>query len=267
MHERVSDTHRHHVQALIGIALAAVVAYAAHRARALTFSGAIAALVIGAITFGIGGWQAAVTVFSFFIPSTILSRVGKRRKREFVDVGKQGARDAWQVAANGGIAALAMLFAPRFGGIMLAAFAGAFAAASADTWGTEIGTLARATPRSIRTLKPVPTGLSGGITAQGTIAECAGALFVGGVAAALHVAPLLPVAVGGIAGAFLDSVLGATAQSLRYCGRCGRECETNPHACGTPTALRRGFEWFENDAVNFAATLCGAVVAIVLTRA
>ncbi len=252
------------LQALIGIALAVVVAYAAYRAHALTVSGAIAAFVIGAITFGIGGWQATLVLFAFFIPSTLLSRVGKRRKRELVDVGKQGARDAWQVAANGGVAALAMLLSLRFGGVMLAAFAGAFAAASADTWGTEIGTLARGTPRSIFTFKPVPTGISGGITWQGTLAEFAGALLVGAVAAALHMGPLIAVVIGGIAGGFLDSALGATAQSLRYCPSCEKECETNPHVCGTPTVLRRGFPWLENDAVNFAATAGGAVVAALL---
>ncbi len=252
------------MQALIGCALALVVAFAAYRAHALTASGAIAAFIVGAATFSIGGWTAALVLFAFFIPSTLLSRIGKRRKRELVDVGKQGARDAWQVAANGGIAALAVLLAPRFGSAMLAAFAGGFAAASADTWGTEIGTLARGTPRSILTLRPVPAGLSGGITWQGTIAEIAGAFVVAAVAAVLHLAPLVPVAIAGIAGAFLDSVLGATAQSLRYCPSCARECETNPHACGTPTELRRGLGWFENDAVNFAATLCGAVVAFVL---
>lgn len=255
------------VQVLIGIALAIVAAFAAYRAHALTLSGAVAAFLIGAVTFGIGGWQAALVLFAFFIPSTILSRIGKRRKRELVDVGKQGARDAWQVAANGGIAAVALLLAPRFGGVLLAAFAGAFAAASADTLGTEIGTLARGTPRSLLTLKPVPTGLSGGVTWQGTAAEFAGALLVAAVAFAVHLAPFVPVAIAGIAGAFLDSALGATAQSLRYCPSCDRECETNPHICGTRTELRRGVEWFENDAVNFAATLCGALVALALALA
>ena len=254
------------MQALIGIALAFVVALAAYRARSLTISGAIAAFVVGAITFGIGGWQAALVLFAFFIPSTILSRIGKRRKRELVDIGKQGARDAWQVAANGGVAALALLIAPRFGAPMLAAFAGAFAAASADTWGTEIGTLARGMPRSLLTFKPMPTGLSGGVTWQGTAAEIAGAFLVAIVAASVHLTPLFPVAVGGIAGAFFDSALGATAQSLRYCPTCERNCETDPHVCGTPTQLQRGFAWFENDAVNFAATFAGALLALLLSR-
>ncbi len=144
------------MQIAIGTALAALIAAAAFRARALSASGAIAAFFVGAITFGIGGWPATAVLFAFFLPSTILSRIGKARKRDLVDVGKQGARDAWQVLANGGIAALALLLSWRFGAAA-AAFAGAFAAASADTWGTEIGTLARGLPRSILTLRPLAT--------------------------------------------------------------------------------------------------------------
>jgi uncharacterized protein (TIGR00297 family) len=250
----------------IGAALALAVALLAYRAHSLDRSGAIAAFLVGTATFGAGGWQGALVLFAFFIPSTVLSRIGKRRKRELVDIGKQGARDAWQVLANGGVAALAIVLALRFGTPLAAAFAGAFAAASADTWGTEIGTLARGAPRSILTLRPLATGLSGGVTLQGTLAEIAGAAFVALIAALAHIAPFVPVAIAGIAGAFVDSLLGASAQALHWCPRCERACETDPHVCGTPTVVRRGFAWLENDAVNLAATLCGAIVAAVLVR-
>jgi uncharacterized protein (TIGR00297 family) len=169
------------------------------------------------------------------------------------------------VLANGGVATAAILIAPRAGDLALAAFAGAFAAASADTWGTEIGTLARGRPHSIFTLRPIATGLSGGVTWQGTLAEIAGAMMVAAVAALTHVAAFVPVAIGGIAGAFADSVLGATLQSLRYCPECNRDCETDPHVCGTATQPLRGISWFGNDAVNLAATLCGALVALALS--
>src|SRR6202044_93779 len=58
------------------------------------------------------------------------------------------------------------------------AFAGAYAAATADTWGTEIGTLAAKPPRSILTGKPLATGLSGGVSAPGTAAEVAGSVLI-----------------------------------------------------------------------------------------
>jgi uncharacterized protein (TIGR00297 family) len=250
------------MQIATGALLALAIAALAVRARALKTSGAMAAFAVGTIVFGIGGWQAALVLLAFFIPSTILSRIGTQQKRALTDVGKQGARDAWQVAANGGIAAIAMLLVPRYGAAAASAFAGAFAAASADTWGTEIGTLARGLPRSILTMRPLPTGLSGGITLQGTLAEIGGALLIAAVATASAVAPFLPVLAAGVAGAFVDSLLGASAQALRYCPACERPCETNPHACGTPTRLRRGVAWIGNDAVNLASTLSGAAVAL-----
>ncbi len=80
----------------------------------------------------------------------------------------------------------------------------------------------------------------------------------------VSVAPFWPVFAGGVIGSIADSVLGATLQTLRYCPSCQRDCETNPHLCGTPTTVRRGLRWFDNDTVNFAATVCGAVVAYLL---
>lgn len=246
-----------------GAILAAVVAAAAWRLRSLAPSGAIAAFVVGTIVFGSKGWPGAAVLFAFFIPSALLSRLGRARKRALLDVGKQGARDAWQVLANGSVAAACALpHAPFFA----AAFAGAFAAAAGDTWGTEIGTLVRAAPRSVLTLRPISTGMSGGITAAGSAATIAGAAVVAAVGSATHVAAFAPVALGGVAGALLDSLLGASLQALRWCPSCGVACETNPHHCGSPTTLRRGIGWLENDAVNLAATLAGAAVAGVLAR-
>lgn len=263
-------------QIAIGIALAAIVALAARHLRALTTDGAIAAFIIGSVTFGAGGWPGACVLFAFFIPSIVLSRMGRKRKAALVDIGKHGARDAWQVFANGGIATVCIAIAAslivraagpttvRMITVYLAAFAGAFAAASADTWGTEVGTLMRGKPRSILSLRPIESGLSGGITAGGTIAEIAGAAFVALIAMLTGIAAFLPVAAGGFAGAIVDSLLGGSLQALRWCPACARPCETNPHHCGTTTTLRRGIAWFSNDAVNVAATLTGAAVAGIL---
>lgn len=201
-------------------------------------------------------------MFAFFLPSVLLSRAGRRPKRTLADIAKPGRRDAGQVLANGGAAAAAaVLAASTHAPWAAAAFAGALAAASADTWGTEIGTLLGGRPRSIRTLAPMAAGLSGGITLAGTLAEAGGACAVAFAAWLVHLAAWWPVAAGGLGGALADSLLGATLQELRYCRACRRHCETDPHACGAPTILARGRAWFTNDLVNLAATLTGAVLA------
>lgn len=275
---------------LIGALFGGIIALIAWRVHALTAGGAIAAFVVGTLTYATGTLGFTLVLLAFFIPSVLLSRVGRARKRALVDVGKHGARDAMQVLANGGVAtACAVVWALVHDPRWALAFAGAYAAATADTWATEIGTLARRQPRSILTLRPVPTGMSGGITLPGTLAEIAGAVWLGitglfGIALAyvLNVADivfpwsgrgstdfsftfsvmlLLAIPIGGIAGATADSLLGATAQELRRCEACKRTCETDPHACGEPTRLVRGLPGFSNDVVNLLATAVGAAVA------
>ncbi len=234
----------------------------------LTALGGIAAIVIGACTLAGGSWRFAAVLLAFFIPSTLLSRVGKARKARLVDIGKTGPRDAFQVLANGGVAAFcAILFLVTRNAVWAAGFAGAFAAASADTWGTEIGTLMRGKPRDILTLRPIERGLSGGVTFGGTLAVIAGGLFVAAVAQVADVATWWIVAVSGIAGAFADSIIGAGAQELRYCDACARVCETDPHVCGNRTRLVRGASWMSNDVVNAVCTVVGAAAAALISAA
>jgi uncharacterized protein (TIGR00297 family) len=250
------------------------------RAHALTRPGAAAAFAVGTLTFAAGTIGTTLVLLGFFVTSVALSRAGKARKAALTDTAKGGPRDAWQVLANGGVATVCIVaWAVLDRGAVLSAwfvaFAGAYAAATADTWGTEIGTLAARPPRSIITGKLLATGLSGGVSAPGTAAEIAGAVLIAiltppalllalpGTPVTVHALAglLLPVFAGGFGGALVDSSLGATVQERRWCPACERECETAVHACGTATLFRRGLFWLNNDAVNFAATAAGAALA------
>jgi len=258
------------------------------RTRALTRSGAIAAFLVGTLTYAGGTVGFTLLLLAFFVPSVLLSRAGKARKRALVDVGKGGARDALQVLANGGVATIcAIVWALTRDLHWAIAFAGAYAASTADTWATEIGTLASGAPRSILTLRPLATGMSGGVTLRGTLGEIAGALWIGIIApiaivlayidphagfgwtmaytrwwGILALALVIPLA--GVIGSTLDSLLGATLQESRRCDVCGRDCETDPHICGQPTRIVRGLRGISNDAVNCAATLAGAAATVPL---
>ncbi len=217
---------------------------------ALTRRGTLAALLVGtAVTAG-SGLGGLALLFAFFLSSTWLTPGG-------------GRRTAVQVAANGGVAAAAALLS-RAAPLWMAAFAGALAAAAADTWSTEIGGRSRSAPRLITTGAAVPPGTSGGVTWLGTAGGAAGAAFIAAAAALLGlVGPRAAVfvAAGGFAGALADSVLGATVQARYRCHACGAVSETRRHGCPEPGVLAAGLSWMTNDTVNLAATLTGAAVA------
>lgn len=208
-------------------------------------------------------------LLSLFVSASALSRLGGRKKAERVGavVEKGGERDAGQVLANGGVfalAALGSLFAPS--PIWYAMGAGALAASTADTWATEVGTLEGGDPISIISGRRVAPGTSGGVTLVGTAAGVAGALFIGAVAALANwPVPFAAVALGGVAGALTDSLLGATLQSRRWCELCATATERLVHSCGTPTRHAGGMVGFDNDAVNAACSAVGALVALLLS--
>jgi len=241
---------------LVGAAVAGI----AYWWRALTPDGALAAAGVGGITFARGGLPAAGALLGFFTSSSALSRVGERRKRAMPLAQAKGARrDARQVLANGGVAALCIVAGqPQ-------AFVGALAAAAADTWATELGLLARHPPRLITTLRTVAAGTSGGVTPEGLAASLTGALVVGGawVVCGGRRRGMRTAAAAGLAGSLVDSFVGAAFQASYACPTCGLETEEPLHrTCGSRTLLKRGQTWMTNDAVNALATLTGAIVGL-----
>ena len=280
--------------------VAGVIGYLGYRARSLTWDGAVAACLVGGTIFGFGGPGWAVLLVVFFVSSSLLSFVGRndpRKQRASEAFEKGGRRDAWQVLANGGVAALAALGAgvarPTADllkesqlvtvGLLFGAFVGALAAATADTWATEIGVLSRTSPRIVTTWRHVRAGTSGGVTTLGTVAALLGAGLIGLTAIAVLVAydyesmivligmpsfhygaVLLVAFMGGLGGMVADSLLGAKVQAQYVCPACNKPTESRVHKCGTATRLVRGVQWINNDVVNLAGTLVGALVGMII---
>jgi uncharacterized protein (TIGR00297 family) len=194
----------------------------------LTAAGAAAALAVGAATVWGMGWRGLLLLLAFFVSGSLLTQGG-------------GRRNARQVVANGGVAAVAALVGSW------PAFAGAVAAAAADTWATEIGAHSRTPPRLITSGAPVPRGANGGITLLGTAGGMLGAAAMAGLAVLLEPRATGPgsahpgqlavaVAVAGVLGMLIDSLLGATVQGPND-------------------------KWLDNNGVNLAMTLAGAGIA------
>lgn len=257
----------------LGLLFSALIGGLAFWRRSLTASGWLGAVIVGTLTFGFGGWAWGLTLIAFFVSSSQLSHYKEavKERRAAEKFAKGGRRDLWQVLANGGLAAAcavayALLGAPA---LLLAAFAGLMATVTADTWATELGVLSPRPPRSILGGRTVEPGTSGGITMAGTSAAAGGALLIGVLLWLLLLlegrpgGPWLVAAatLGGLGGAMVDSLLGATMQAT-YAYADGRETERRVARDGAPTTFVRGLPWLNNDVVNLLSSIAGALIAI-----
>jgi uncharacterized protein (TIGR00297 family) len=205
-----------------------------------------------------GGLAWAIVLLFFFVSASALTALSGGRARD------AAGRNATQVVANGGVAAMAAVC--HLAGVEWAAavFCGSLAAACADTWATEIGV--RYGGRPCRILGgSASVGDSGAVTWLGTLAGVAGGLSVGSLGTMFGIAPFGAVAAAGVSGMLLDSVLGATLQANFHCAACGEQGESPLCSCGRHRTRSGGIRWVDNDVVNFAATLCGALVAVSLS--
>lgn len=249
-----------------GLGLAGTISLAAWRVGVLSPGGAIAALVLGAASV-VAGWEYAWLLIVFFVSSSGVSRLSAAHKaeRSAEIVAKGGRRDATQVLANGGIFVLAAIAARvTHSDAWSAAAIGSLAAATADTWSTELGMLSASDPWLFRERKRVPAGTSGAVSVVGLLATLGGAVFMAVVSLSLGWDARLAVAAGagGVAGALMDTVFGAFVQARRRCPRCGTMTERRTHTCGTHTDLVRGPAWLNNDAVNMVCAATGAIAAV-----
>lgn len=259
------------MQISVGFVLAIIIAYLAYRAHSLNQSGAIAATVVGTVVFGLGGLQWAILLLIFFITSSALSRLFKKRKQGLDEKFSKGhERDAGQVFGNGGLATACVLAHALYpeSTIGWVGFAAALAAVNADTWATELGVLNPTSPIMITDLrKRVEKGTSGGISLFGTFASLLGAFIIALPASFFtdNWSLLSIVTLAGLCGSLFDSLLGATVQAMYYCPADNKETEKHPlHTCGTQTVHTRGWKWLDNDWVNFACGAFGVLIAVLL---
>lgn len=250
---------------LVWILAALTISIIAAYFQALTDGGALGAFVMGIFVFGMGGVRFLVPMAAFFILSSLLSRIERREKQDKKHrFGKGSCRDIVQVYANGGIPFLAAIWyfyapSPELYIVYLASLA----AATADTWGTEIGFFSRKPPRSFATFKQVPPGSSGGVSVIGTLGSILGAATIGGISYLFleDVQVLILVTAAGFAASLIDSFLGATVQANFECRECYTITELDRH-CDTRAMKVRGIRELTNDTVNLLCTLSGAAIAL-----
>ena len=232
------------VEVVAGVAITVALGYTSYALGTASVAGMLSGVLLGllVVVFGGFGWFAVlITFFSVGALSTKFRYDDKKRRG--IAEENEGARGTGNVLGNAAVAlACVLCFAasgslPIDGTLFQYAFAGSMAAALSDTLSSELGGLYDH-PRLITTLERVPPGTDGGVTWQGEVFGLIGAVVVAGVAfgvlPGVSTLGAAAVAAGGVVGMTIDSILGATVEG----------------------------PGFGNEAVNFAATLVGAVVSV-----
>ncbi|WP_294742860.1 DUF92 domain-containing protein [uncultured Exiguobacterium sp.] len=254
----------------IAILFCLFLAWTGRHFRLLTTSGAVFTMLVGSgVSFGFG-WSGLVVLLLFFGSSSLLSKIGRTRKKS-VDaiIEKDGARDGWQVLANGGVAFIAAIaYAMTMDKAYLLLFLFVIAASNADTWASEIGPLSSRDPWSLKTLRRVPAGTSGAMSLIGTLGTIAGAAFIALAAHwifSLSLTDTLLVIGIGVIGSLLDTLFGAMWQRVYQCSVCGERTEKREHH-GQLTIYVSGIRLLGNDAVNVLTSGLASGIGFIIVR-
>jgi len=183
---------------------------------AVSASGLIGGGVIGGLIYYLTGWSGFVVLGAFFILGSVLTRVGYRHKKALGAAqeagGRRGARHALANCAVGMVLAIVYKLSGSHP-VVGAAFVASFATATADTAGTEAGSLWGKTAVVLTNFKRVPPGTPGAVSLEGTLASVAGACLIAltGWLVGLVLWPGLGLvaAFSGFSAAMLESLLGS----------------------------------------------------------
>ncbi|NQV16143.1 DUF92 domain-containing protein [bacterium] len=248
-----------------------IMGYGAYKLHSLSISGGFGAFLLGVFMFGMGGWATMLPLIGFFVLSSLLSKLADRNTKKDIISSKGSERDIVQVYANGGfplIFAIAWYLSDYSMDWLYFAFLAALAAATADTWETEIGSFSKGLPLNILTFKRVAKGYSGGISLIGTVGGFLGAITIAIIAyfagsLEWNLALISMIVISGFLGTLVDSILGASIQAKFICEVCEKPTERLAH-CGEETKHISGILWFDNDWVNLAGTFSGGLIFVMV---
>lgn len=189
----------------------------------LTGTGVAVAVALSIIIFYGTGLNGVVFLGSFFILGIFAT--AWNRKKQHIRINKESEqRDALQVLANGGLAAILSqlaLFFPEYSAVFLLMIACAFSSATADTLSSELGTVYGKNFYNITTFKKDRNGEDGVISFEGTFIGIIGSLVIAMVYLTMvefSLSALVVIVVSGTLGNLSDSLLGATLERQNIIG-------------------------------------------------
>ncbi len=222
----------------------------AYKMRAITADGIVAAVLTAVTLYTLGGPYLGASLLLFFILGSIISKLKNKSKLKaelIQDV--EGPRNWKQVICNSLPATILVWFYfinPDTEIYLLLAF-GVFSAAAADTFSSEIGMMSNGKVFSILSFKPVPNGLSGGVSILGLIAGILGSLTLSLLSLPqFGFKGLIYITILGFLGTLLDSIIGASIQR-KYMGKDGELQDKHNYSRETPSS---GYIFITNNTVN-----------------
>jgi uncharacterized protein (TIGR00297 family) len=254
---------------LIQIGIVIVVGLISLKLNALNITGFIAAVIIGNLIMIFGSIKWFIILATLLIIAAAATRFKFYRKMEIEAAeGKGGVREGKNVLSNGIIATLvAIIFGITLHKVYAASYLGAISTSIADTLSTELGLLNPNKPRLITNLNNrVRAGTSGGITLLGEASGLLGSLIIAALAFLINFEELNAFQIltsticSGFIGNTFDSLLGATVQAIFKCQVCGKMTEEKTH-CEQTTIHIKGHHYIDNNVVNFASTILGALTS------
>jgi len=211
---------------LLAAIISLLFGYTAYKIGAADMSGLFSGAIVGIILIAFAGVNWFFVMLAFFIIGSATTRYRFAYKLSIgVEQSRTGVRGYINVFANGMVSAVAAVLYGIYGDPVYAAiFLGSVCTAAGDTAASEIGVTGKM-PLMITTLKPVPVGTDGGVTFIGEAASFLASGVVAMIALVLGVAatPLAAVivAVAGLVGTNVDSLVGATMETKGRIGNAG----------------------------------------------
>jgi uncharacterized protein (TIGR00297 family) len=228
---------------VIILLLLLIMAIVSVKKEKLTVPAAMVAVLVGIVVFAGAGYIGFILLGVFFVLGVLATSHKKELKANLHSgAAHTQRRNAGQVLANGGVAALCAagaLVDPENAAVYSMMLAASLASAAADTLSSELGMVYGRNTFNILTFKKEPAGLDGVISWEGSLIGAAGSLAVAAIwslDAGFGKGTFL-VGLAGVVGNLFDSLLGALLERKKYIG---------------------------NDLVNFCNTLFAAFTAWLL---
>lgn len=214
-----TDTHYFFIYLLIAaLAVGSVVV------KKLTPLAGVTGAATGWVIFAGSGYTGVLLMSLFFVMGVAATSWKKSTKAQlFPEESSGGTRNAGQVLANAGIAAVASLLAlvlPKDAHLFTLMIAGSFAAAVSDTISSELGNVYGSRYYHILTFKKGTRGNNGVVSLEGTLLGAAAS----GIMALLYCICtgdffyFIPISAAGLLGNLADSILGATIEGKQGVG-------------------------------------------------